>query len=81
MKQTNINIYENNKDAKLITPNPDTTATAINNGLSTPLITSQFILNGLGPNGTFGTMVDDIDRGLRTTEVLSAQGFSIQVSS
>lgn len=67
MKQSNINIYSNNKDAKIITPNPDTTATAINNGQPVPVISSMFITNGLGPNGTFGTMVDDIDRGLRTT--------------
>lgn len=67
MKNKNIDIYNQNHDAQLITPNPSTTETNINAGLDYPLIDSVFIQSGLGPNGTFGTLVDDIDRGLRTT--------------
>ena len=45
----------------MITPNPDTTATAANAGQATPLIDSLFIKQGMGPNGTVNTMVTDID--------------------
>ncbi len=38
MKQTNINIYNHNKNATLITPNPATTKTAIDNGFGYPVI-------------------------------------------
>jgi len=67
MKQMNLDIYSHNKDAKLITPNPSTTKTAIDNGFGYPTIESRFISKGMGPNGTSNTMVTDIDRGLRTT--------------
>ena len=67
MKKVNMNIYKNNKDAKLVTPNPITTKNAVDNGFDIPMIESQFITKCLGPNGTFNTMVDDIDRSLRTT--------------
>lgn len=67
MKQMNLDIYSHNKDAKLITPNPSTTKTAIDNGFGYPTIESRFISKGMGPNGTANTMVTDIDRGLRTT--------------
>lgn len=45
------------------------------------MIDSVFIKTGMGPNGTFGTMVDDIDRGLRITEVKSRQAYSIYKSA
>ena len=45
------------------------------------MIDSVFIKTGMGPNGTFGTMVDDIDRGLRITEVKSSQAYSIYKSA
>lgn len=67
MKNINMEIYNQNKDSQFITPNPTTTATNLDNGFGYPLIDSIFIKTGMGPNGTFGTMVDDIDRGLRTT--------------
>ena len=35
----------------------------------------------MGPNGTFNTMVDDIDRGLSTTEIKSAQAYKIYQSA
>lgn len=67
MKNKNMEIYNNNKNAQLISPNPLTTETNLAAGLDYPKIDSVFIKTGLGPNGTFNTMVDDIDRGLRTT--------------
>lgn len=63
----NLNIYSNNKDAKLFTPNPITTKQALDNGLDYPMIDSRFVQKGIGPNGTANTMVTDIDKGLRTT--------------
>lgn len=60
MRTANLAIYNNFKSSQLITPNPDTTATAANAGQSTPMIDSRFIKTGLGPNGTANTMVSDI---------------------
>ena len=81
MKNKNVEIYNQHKDAQLITPNPVTTETNLNAGFDFPKIDSVFIQTGLGPNGTFGTMVDDIDRGLRTTEVKSQQAYNIEAAA
>lgn len=70
MRTANLNIYNNFKNAQMTTPNPTTTATAANAGQPTPLIDSVFIKTGMGPNGTAGTMVNDIDIGLRTTKIV-----------
>jgi hypothetical protein len=67
MKQMNLNIYKNNKNASLITSNPATTKIALDNGFGYPSIESRFVARGMGPNGTSNTMVTDIDKGLRTT--------------
>ena len=67
MKTTNVNFYSKYKDSQLITPNPTTTLANINANISIPLIDSLFITQGLGPNGTTGTMISDIDSGLRVT--------------
>lgn len=67
MQTSNLNIYNKYKSSQMITPNPDTTATNLNNNISVPLIDSVFIKQGMGPNGTTNTMVTDIDSGLRTT--------------
>jgi hypothetical protein len=77
MKQMNLNIYRHHNDSTLITPNPTTTKTAVDNGLTIPTITSRFVEEDLGPNGTFGTMTDDIDRGLRLTEILTSEAYNI----
>lgn len=66
MKKANLDIYRNNNDSKVITPNPATTA-ATPIGGSLPKVDSLFITTGLGPNGTANTMVDGIDRALRNT--------------
>lgn len=67
MKKANLDIYKQYKDSQLITPSPNQTA-ATTPGNPLPTIDSVFIKTGLGPNGTFNTMVNDIDIGLRTTE-------------
>jgi hypothetical protein len=67
MQTTNLNIYNNYKTSQLITPNPDTTATALNAGQSTPKVDSLFIKTGMGPNGTNNTMTTIIDAALRRT--------------
>lgn len=77
MRTDNLNIYTTYSSSQLLTPNPDTTATAANAGQATPMIDSVFIKTGMGPNGTANTMVTDIDSGLRTT----AQVHTIKRSS
>lgn len=67
MQTNNVNLYSKYKDSQLITPNPSTTEANINANISIPMIDSLFITQGLGPNGTTGTMVSDIDAGLRVT--------------
>lgn len=67
MQTTNVNFYSKYKDSQLITPNPYTTEANINANISIPMINSSFIIQGLGPNGTSGTMISDIDSGLRVT--------------
>lgn len=65
MKKINLDIYKNNKDSKVTTPNPSTTdSTPIGSAL--PVVDSLFVKTGLGPNGTDNTMVTDIDSSLRT---------------
>jgi hypothetical protein len=61
MRATNLGIYEENKNAQLITPNPFTTATALSGGFSIPVVDSVFIKTGMGPNGTANTLVTEID--------------------
>lgn len=79
MLKANLDIYNNNKDAQVVTPNSATTSTAITGGTPLPLVNSVFIQNGLGPNGTANTMVTDIDIGLRTTQKVYKTLFSYQI--
>jgi hypothetical protein len=79
MQTANLNIYSSFKDSKLITPNPDSTTTAMNAGQGTPVVDSMFIRFGMGPNGTSNTMVTDIDQGLRTTRKVSRPVFSFRI--
>lgn len=66
MKKANLDLYKNNKDSKVTTPNPtDTASTPVGSPL--PTVDSRFIKTGLGPNGTSNTMVDSIDQALRKT--------------
>ena len=65
----NADIYYKNKDAQVTTPNPTG---------ATPLINSYFIQNQLGPNGTSGTMVDEIYTSLSSTKQVIMMKFSYQ---
>lgn len=64
MKKANLDLYKNNKDSKVTTPNPATTdATPVGSPL--PVIDSLFVKTGLGPSNTTNTMVSDIDQSLQ----------------
>lgn len=65
----------------MITANPTTTQIASNAGQTIPMIDSLFIKTQLGPNGTAGTMISDIDSGLQITAKLSNQAYSIEYSA
>ena len=67
LQEQNINIYKDNFQSTVLSPNPSTTATAIAGQTALPTITPLFISAGLGPNGTANTMVTDIDSGLQVT--------------
>jgi hypothetical protein len=48
MKKANLDLYRNNKDSSVTTPNPDTTdSTQVGDPL--PRVNSYFITTGLGP--------------------------------
>jgi hypothetical protein len=79
LKQKNYNIYKNNKDSLLIAPHPALIYTATTGGTSMPTRKSLFIEKGLG--GEANTMVDDIDMGIKKTEVLSNQGYLVYKSA
>jgi hypothetical protein len=64
----NLALYSNNKNSVVYTPNPTTTNTSQHTGTPIPTITPLFIQQKLGPNGTAGTMVTDIDSGLQVTQ-------------
>lgn len=61
-------LWNNNKDAKVLSPNPTTTEIAMNASTALPTIVPLFIQQSLGPNTTSGSMVNDIDAGLRVTK-------------
>lgn len=79
MRTSALDIYNKYKPSQLITPNPDSTATANNAGQTTPLVDSRFIKTGMGPNGTSNTMATDIDLGLRTTKKVNIPLSSCQI--
>jgi hypothetical protein len=68
LKQKNVNLYKNNINNKVYSPNSITTQASIAGGNPLPTVTPLFISQGLGPNGTANTMVTDIDSALRITE-------------
>jgi hypothetical protein len=76
MQTDNFNLYSKYKDMQMITPNPISTATNLNANISVPMIDSLFIKQGLGPNGTAGTMISDIDYGFRITSKVKSFLFS-----
>ena len=76
MRNANLNIYSGYISSQLITPNPDTTRTAINARQNVPRIDSLFIKQGMGPNGTANRMTTEIDKGLQTTSKVNTILFS-----
>lgn len=71
-------LWNNNKDAKALSPNPTTTETAMNAGTDLPTIVPLFVQQSLGPNTTSGSMVNDIDAGLRVTKKVNPLKLSCQ---
>lgn len=67
LHEQNVNIYKDNNESTVYSPNPTTTESAIAGSTDLPTVTPRFIASGLGPNGTANTMVDDIEGGLRVT--------------
>ena len=76
----NLNIYLNNKDSEVLSPNPATTDTNRQSGDPLPTIVPQFISSGLGPSSTTNTMTYDIDLGLRTTQTVPLHRFIVNYS-
>jgi uncharacterized membrane protein YciS (DUF1049 family) len=68
LQEMNLNLWTNNNDSSVLSPNPWETDFAETNSLALPKITPEFIKYGLGPNGTAGTMISDIDATLQVTQ-------------
>jgi hypothetical protein len=81
LNQMNTDLYKNNNESQVKSPNPTTTASAISGGNPLPTVTPLFISAGLGPNGTSNTMVSDIDSGLQVTAKASNQGYLVYTSA
>ena len=76
MENMNMNLYTNNMNSEVYSPDPIATTTALMTSSPLPTIVPRFIQQGLGPNGTAGTMVNDIDSGFRVTELVNLYKFS-----
>lgn len=61
-------MYNQQSESTVLTPDPIETTNAVSAGDPVPRVASYFIDNKLGPNGTSGTMVNDIDKALRSTK-------------
>jgi hypothetical protein len=68
LEDMNLALWTNNQDSAVSTPNPATTATALNAGTTIPTVVPKFIQQSLGPNGTANTMITDIDSGFQVTQ-------------
>lgn len=64
----NLALWTNNLNSVVLTPDPAATKSAMQAGTAIPTIVPQFIQQGLGPNGTAGTMISDIDAGFQITQ-------------
>ena len=62
----NLDLWTNNYQSTVYSPNPTTTNAAMTANNPLPTIVPRFIGQGLGPNGTANTMITDIDSSLRT---------------
>jgi hypothetical protein len=63
----NLNLYKDNNESTVYSPNSATTESAISGSTPLPTVTPLFIASGLGPNSTTNTMVNDLDSGIRVT--------------
>ena len=81
LKQQNNDIYTDNRDSRVVSPNPTTVKAALassNNGaVALPTIATLFVNSGLGPNSTADTMTYSIDQALTVTENCSDQGYNV----
>lgn len=77
LQEQNINLYKDNYQSTVYSPNPADTQTAVSGNQPLPVITPRFIASGLGPNGTANTMVTDIDSGLQVTKKIATQGYRV----
>lgn len=68
----NLQLWEDNKDSVVLTPDPIATFNANNNSLPIPTVVTRFIAEGLGPNGTANTMITDISDGFQITKQVSS---------
>lgn len=68
---SNLNLFKTYRNNTLASPDPNSTLD----------INSVFLSSGLGPNGTSGTMVNDIDMTLRTTKRLSDTAYAVDQSA
>jgi hypothetical protein len=64
----NLNLWNNNNQSGVLTPDPAATKNATSTSTAIPTVTPLFISQGLGPNGTAGAMVTDIDSSLQNTK-------------
>ena len=76
MENMNLDIYSNNQNAAVNTPDPVATYSALSAGNPAPTVTPLFIAQGMGPNGTANTMVTDIDSGIKVTKKVKSSKYS-----
>jgi hypothetical protein len=78
LEQANINLYTNNNESTVYSPNPSTTASAISASTALPTVTPLFISSGLGPYTANHTMTYDISSGIQsTTAAMGSQGYKV----
>lgn len=82
LRQANINLYTNNHDSTVYSPNPSSTASAVSANTPLPTVVPLFISSGLGPYTTNNTMTFDIDQGIQnTTAVVAGQGYNVYLAA
>jgi hypothetical protein len=70
MESLNLDLWANNQNSVVYSPDPTATYSAMNLATPLPTIVPRFIAQGLGPNGTANTMISDIDSGFRITKIV-----------
>lgn len=78
LRQQNINLYTNNYQSTVFSPNPSTTSSAVSSNSPLPTVVPLFISSGLGPYTTNNTMTYAIDDGFsQSTAKVAAQGYKV----